>query len=295
MKIILGNAYTFSAENKPVDTAKAGEVLLFKTNDCFEGQIKCERDLVTEIDFSRANPTAGPVYIEDAKIGDVLVVDILNVEVGERGFACSFPGMGPLHHLCENRTKVFDIKDGCATLNDISWTINPMVGVIGTAPKEGAFPCGLAQDHGGNMDCNKIVKGTRVYLPVRVDGALLQMGDLHASRGDGEISGTGIEINGEVLVRTSLIKNFELNWPAVETDDMYYVNSTGKDYEESLINGTTEMARLMSSVYGWDTTDIFVYLSVQGSIEINQAARPFPGDMLNLRVGIPKLPNRKLI
>jgi len=111
--------------------------------------------------------------------------------------------------------------------------------------------------------------------------------------GNGEISGTGIEISGEVLVRTSLIKNFELNWPVTEKQDSWYVNATGKDYDESLYIGCHELCRLMQPVYGWDATDIFIYLSLQGSVEVNQGARPVHDEMVNLRIGIPKVPGKK--
>jgi len=168
-----------------------------------------------------------------------------------------------------------------------------MIGVIGTAPGGDDVPTGLAGDHGGNMDSRMITKGARLYFPVRTPGALLQMGDIHATMGDGEICGTGVEISGEILVRTALIKNFDLRWPVTEKEDWWYVNSMGRDYDESLILGCKEMCRLMEPVYGWDPTDIFIYLSVQGNIEINQACRPVHDEMVNVRVGIPKIPGKK--
>ena len=69
-------------------------------------------------------------------------------------------------------------------------------------------------------------------------------------------------------------ENFELNWPVTEKDDWWFVNSKGKDYDESLVLGCREMCRLMQPVYNWDPTDIFIYLSLQGDVEINQACRP---------------------
>ena len=45
---------------------------------------------------------------------------------------------------------------------------------------------------GSNIDINMVKVGTRVHLPVHVPGALLAIGDVHASMGDGEVSGTGV-------------------------------------------------------------------------------------------------------
>ena len=113
---------------------------------------------------------------------------------------------------------------------------------------------------------------------------------LHSARHAADF---GVEISGEILVRTTLIKNFELNWPVTEKEDWWYVNAKGKDYDESLVIGCKEMCRLMQPVYNWDPTDIFIYLSLQGNIEINQAARPIHDEMVNVRVGIPKTPGKK--
>jgi len=293
MKIIDKSVYVFSKDTPPFCTAAPGEVLLFRTMDCFGEQFTSEDQLVEELDLTKANPAAGPVYIEGAEPGDVLAVDILDIKVADTGFACSMGETGPLHDISELRTRMLPVINGCVHFNDILWPIRPMIGVIGTAPAGEDVACGYADNHGGNMDSRMISKGARVYFPVRVPGALLQMGDIHATMGDGEICGTGVEISGEILVRTTLIKNFELNWPVTEKEDWWYVNAKGKDYDESLVIGCKEMCRLMQPVYNWDPTDIFIYLSLQGNIEINQAARPIHDEMVNVRVGIPKTPGKK--
>ena len=295
MQVIDKTVLTFSKENAPVCNADPGEVLLFNTQDCFGGQFNSEKQLVLELDLSKANPATGPVFINGAEKGDVLAVDILDIKVKDVGFACTIPGMGPLSHKTEVRTRMFTVKEKIAYYNDIKWHIDPMIGVIGTAPAEDAVACGLSGDHGGNIDSKLITKGARVYLPVRVPGALLQMGDLHATMGDGEACGTGIEIAGEVLVRVSLIKNVPLNWPLTETTDGWYINTTSASYEDSLRLASEELARLACAAYGWDITDFAIYLSVQGDAGLNQATMPvMPGisPMLNVRVGIPKLADK---
>ncbi|ONI39833.1 hypothetical protein AN639_00545 [Candidatus Epulonipiscium fishelsonii] len=299
MKIIEGKQCILSKENKPVATMAVGEIAQFNTIDCFGEQINSEDQVVTSIDFNFVNPTAGPVYIEGAQPGDVLVVDILDIEVNDKGVACTLPNMGPLRDKCSLRTKIFNIKDGYTDFNGIPIKIDPMVGVIGVAPKDEGIPCGFAHRHGGNIDSKLIKKGARVYLPVFVEGALLQMEDLHAVMGDGELCGTGLEIGGKIIFKVDLIKNFELNWPITETTDRWYVNSRGEDYDKSLIQGVGEMARLMKPVYNWEIEDISIYISLQGAVEVNQGTRPdaneTAGGMVNLRISIPKIPNKNLI
>ena len=295
MKVFKKQNFIFSKDNIPEGRALPGEVLKFCTLDCFSGQFTSEEQLVMELDLSTANPAAGPVYIEGAEPGDVLAVDILDIKVNDVGFVCTIPELGPLSHKAVPRTRMFKVKDGYTEFNGVTWPIDPMIGVIGTAPDDKEIVCGFADDHGGNMDSRIIKKGATVYFPVRVEGALLQMGDLHATMGDGELCGTGIEIGGEVIVKTRLIKNFKLNWPVTETKERWYVNSRGDNYDDSLVKGCEELARLMENTYKWDVSDIFIYLSVQGCVEVNQGARPVHDDMVNLRVGIPKLPHKRLI
>ena len=292
MKIIDKSVYTFSKDNAPIQRAEVGEELLFCSMDCFSGNVKSEDFKPRDLDLSAVNPAAGPVYMEGAMPGDVLRVDILDIETGTSGVSGTVKGLGPLSENIETRMRIMDIVDGYVHFKDAVWPADPMVGVIGTAPAEGSIACGHAGMHGGNMDSNLIKKGARVYFPVRVEGALLQMGDVHATMGNGEISGTGVETAGKIKVNTALIKNFELNWPVTETEGWWYVNVTAKEYEEALILAGNEMCRLMKSVYGWDETDIFIYLSVQGSVEINQGIKPDSSDMFNLRLGIPKNPGK---
>ena len=293
MKIIDKSLYTFSKDNPPFCSAQPGEVLLFRTMDCYSGQLTSEDQKLEGLDLTKCNPAAGPVFVEGAEPGDVLVVDVLDITVADVGCTRTSGKSGPLRDVTEERNRILHIVDGCVQFNDICWPINPMVGVMGTAPAGEAVASGHAGNHGGNMDSKKIAKGARVYFPVRVPGALLQMGDIHATMGDGEICGTGVEIAGDILVRVSLIKNFVLNWPVTETKDNWYVNAKGGDYDESLMLASKELCRLMEPAYGWDATDIFIYLSLQGDVEINQACRPLSTPMVNVRVGIPKTAGKK--
>ncbi|MDL2294694.1 acetamidase/formamidase family protein [Ruminococcaceae bacterium OttesenSCG-928-D13] len=292
MQIIDKSVYTFSKNNPPFSRAVPGEVLLFKTMDCYSGQIKSEQQPVEDLDLNRANPAAGPVFIEGAEPGDVLVVDILDIQVDKFGLARATPSTGPLGDQSETRTRAIEVVDGVASFNDVKWLVKPMIGVIGTAPDGEDVACGFAGDHGGNMDSKLITKGVRLYFPVRVPGALLQMGDLHASMGDGEVCGTGIEVAGEVLVNTRLIKNFPLNWPVTETEGHWYVNTEDDFLEGALKKAASELRRLMEPVYGWDTTDCFIYLSINGDVGINQSALPAGHPNVTLRFGIPKIPGK---
>ena len=290
MKVIDKVVYNFSKDNAPVETAEPGELLMFKTMDCFSNRIQSEDVLMSSIlyGYDVANPASGPVYVNGAEPGDVLVVDILDIKVADHGVIATDNVCGPLHDLSEERTKIIQIEDGMADFNGVKFPIDPMIGVIGTAPDGEPVIDGYPGDHGGNMDSKIIKKGARVYFPVRVPGALLQMGDVHATMGDAELCGTGIEIAAEIIVKISLIKDFELNMPVTETATHWWVNATGPKMDDALYKASVELQRLIMNQTGWDQTDAYMFMSVQCDMQINQACVPCEVPPI-LRFGMPKL------
>ena len=87
MQVITDQVLAFSKDNAPCATAQPGEVLLFKTQDCFAGRIPNEDVTMKDLNFSYGftNPAAGPVYIEGAEPGDVLVVDKIGKNISGDG------------------------------------------------------------------------------------------------------------------------------------------------------------------------------------------------------------------
>lgn len=64
------------------------------------------------------------------------------------------------------------------------------------------------RENAGNCDIKNLGRGSRVYIPVFVEGANLITGDLHFSQGDGEITFCGaIEMAGYIDLKVDLIKN----------------------------------------------------------------------------------------
>jgi formamidase len=82
-------------------------------------------------------------------------------------------------------------------------------GPVADAAPESAHPPLAAEglrtipprETGGNLDIRRLVAGSKLYLPVQVDGALFSIGDVHFAQGDGEVCGTGIEVDAAVTVR----------------------------------------------------------------------------------------------
>jgi formamidase len=58
----------------------------------------------------------------------------------------------------------------------------------------------------GNADVKQLTRGSKLYVPVAVDGALYSVGDGHFAQGDAECCGTAIEMGATAVVRFKLHK-----------------------------------------------------------------------------------------
>ncbi|MEO0761260.1 MAG: acetamidase/formamidase family protein [Pseudomonadota bacterium] len=62
------------------------------------------------------------------------------------------------------------------------------------------------RENGGNMDVQQMQIGTTLLLPCFVDGCGLFVGDVHYAQGDGEVSGTAIEMGAVVRLSVEIRK-----------------------------------------------------------------------------------------
>lgn len=76
------------------------------------------------------------------------------------------------------------------------------------------------RENGGNTDVKQMVKGTTLLFPCFVDGCMLSVGDVHWAQGDGEVSGTAIEMNAIVTVKVEVRKGMAAlmgSWPQFQS------------------------------------------------------------------------------
>jgi amidase len=268
--------YSFDRHATPVLEVDPGSVVLFETQDCFGGQLESETDLVTSIDFAYANPATGPVAVRGAEPGDSLVVEILSIQTSNRGFTTIAPGVGQLADRCAApATKVFSIEDGVIHFTDrLHLPIRPMLGVIGVAPAADPVPTLHPGEHGGNLDDRYHAAGTTIYFPVRCSGGLFAVGDMHATMGDGEICGTGVEVPGEVMLRFSVLKGKMGRFPISETARHWITHGVGQNYPEALDAACQEAASLLTQEWHLTMEEAFMLLSVCGDAGVCQSCQP---------------------
>ncbi len=267
---------SMSPKHQPIAHAKSGDIVIFETKDCFSNNIRKESDLFHTVGWDKINPATGPLSIDDAKAGNVLKVEILDVKIDDQGVMTTAPDLGPLgSYYDREKTKVIYIKDGVAIFNEkVSLPINPMIGVIGTAPEKEDIPTGTPGVHGANMDCKRIVKGSIVYLPVNIDGAMLAMGDIHAVMGDGEVCLSGVEISGEITVRVTVLQNSGLPTPLIIQGDDVMIISSAPTLNEASKMASVKMASFVSEKFSLDFDEAAMLITFLGNLKTNQIVNP---------------------
>ena len=284
--------FSFGSSLIPALVISPGEFVHVQTWDCYRGAITDEVNALAQIDSSLINPATGPIYVTGAQPGDTLSVTLHDIRPGARGVARTYPGDGQLQHLIDKPfAQFFDVVDGVVTMNErVSFPTSPMLGVIGVAPETGEIPTMPAGKHGGNLDNNRNTIGSTIHLPVKHEGALLALGDMHAAMGDGEICGTGIEIAGDVLISTQLIKGVGTDYPVTETANSWITHGVAvvdKLYEAMQI-ACEQAAGLLVEHWGFTTAEAFIFLSVQGNLGIAQAVHPAKGTVI-AKMEVPKI------
>lgn len=233
--------------------ANPGDTVIFNcknADDSFLDPDSPELEREDDPAFGWVHPLTGPVKINGAMPGDVLKVNILNVEPGPwawtitsgivsdevKGFIMvkwklgkefatsedlpgiklpnrSFPGVISVLPDVEKHTEMLKREQELYNAG----------GKVMLPQSKFAFPAAICgeggqyadeclrtippREHGGNLDIRYLQAGSSIYLPCYVEGCGLSIGDPHYIQGDGEVSGTALEMDAIVTVTTEIIKN----------------------------------------------------------------------------------------
>ena len=285
--------YAFDWRDEPLLTVAPGEPLEIETWDASTGFFKTPEDKAIPANrpgFDRtppmANPIAGPVRVEGAERGDVLVAVIDEVEVADYSWVAVGPKRGPLGQSTrwpelsgEYTTKIFPHTPGpSGTMNDgtlkfsesISWPITPFIGTIGVAPdREVRTSIDGQGPWGGNFDIRDVAPGNRILLPVYHEGALFYLGDLHASQGDTEYTGTAAETCGTVRLQLELIKDKRLPFMRIEKPDSLVAVQAARPLETAVDTATKHLMAWLIEEYDFPPTDAYCLVSTCPDFRIN--------------------------
>ena len=136
----------------PVIRCDPGEEVVLETRDAFDGQFgpDVSLDVVGAPNLDRLHPLTGPVYIEGAEPGDLLDIEILDIEADRYGYTTQVPGFGFLRDVFPDPFKVnWNIAAGWASSVDLPGVRipgAPFMGTIGLSPGQELFAATVARE-----------------------------------------------------------------------------------------------------------------------------------------------------
>jgi amidase len=248
--------YTTIGSHPPALRIAPGDTVVTTTVDSM-GQ-----DATGEPITPRGNPMTGPFFVEGAEAGDTLVVrldrlvpnrptgvsaSVLAPNVVDPAFARTLPERPLVVWDVDLARGEASLRTPVPGLEALRLPLEPMLGCFGVAPAGGqAISTATSAEHGGNMDYRGFRAGVTAYFPVFAPGALLFVGDGHATQGDGEIVGTGIEISCDVEVTVELRKGEPIGWPRGEDEAYIFTAGNARPLDQALQHATTEMVRWLA-------------------------------------------------
>lgn len=260
----------------PAAVCESGETVVFETRDCYDDAVVSEKRPLGDKENAIENPATGPLYVNGAQPGDILKVEILDIRLREWGLMRSSMSCGVFHEDFSERTaRIFPLKDGKVKFDEhLTLELDPMIGVIGTAPAGDGVTTDTPDSHGGNMDCKKIGKGTTLYLPVNVDGALLSMGDLHALMGDGEVLICGLETGGAVTVKVTVLKGISMPTPFLHCGDLVMTIQSAKTLDQAGDLAAKAMKEFVKMAADKDDFEAGMLMSLVSNMAVCQVVDP---------------------
>ena len=277
--------YALSGNDRYIASVDPGETFVVECAiNANDGTIRHLGQQLTEADvtFPFVNGATGPIEVRGSKAGDMLKVEIVNMELDKLGFTALWPGIGMFPDWVRRKefgiqTRVVEVKDGRVHWNDhLKLPVRPMIGVLGVAPVHGAVLTVDNGPHGGNLDVQEITTGNTVMFRVNKDGTHLFMGDCHAIQGDGECNGMGaIEIAATLTVKVSLEKaSPRLNHPRIETATHICTLGCARPLEDAMRIAFEEMVYWMEDEWKIPAAEGYMLLGQIAEARCTQVVNP---------------------
>lgn len=275
-------------DREPALVVESGDVIRVECREPLNDQITPESDVeaLLAVDMDRVHALTGPISVAGAGPGDVLTVELLELDHHGWGWTGFFPGEAGIGLLPERFPDpdifVWELRDDTGIFKDgIEVPLAPFPGVVGVAPGEdGTHSTIPPRSVGGNLDIKHLTAGARVHLPVEVAGGLLSIGDCHAAQGDGEVCSTGIEAPMDVTVRVSVDRDRDISQPHFEStgpytpsgedEPMYGTAGVSDDLMDASKKAVWQMIEYLSGEYRLSKSEAYILCSAAVDLKINE-------------------------
>ena len=239
------------------------------------------RDVYAQVPAAARGPgghiLTGPIYIEGAEPGDTLEIRIRKIDLAipyaYNGFRY---GAGLLtDDFPYARTKIIPLdrqRMVAGFAPGVTIPLRPFFGSMGVAPPPafGRYDSTPPTIIGGNMDNKELVAGATLYLPVWIKGALFEVGDGHAGKGNGEVDVTALETTLIGTLEFVVRKDLKTTYPRAETSTHYIAMGFDDDLSIAAHKAVAEMVAFLVAAKGLSRDDAYMLVSVVGDVDITE-------------------------
>ena len=263
----------------------------------------------------------GPVFVRDARPGDLLAIDVVELlprvpygVISNRHGRGALPGEFPrtpgnvsifatLDDGLSARERRLEGAEGSKVGQTASIPLRtgaeervhfptaPFLGIMGVAVPGDERPHSVPPGkHGGNIDINLLTVGSTLYLPVLVPGALAYVGDPHFAQGDGEVALTAMEASLRATVRFRIVPADDPfapfvheHGPVVETPDYWVPTGLDADLNEAMRKAVRASIAFLVGGYEMDEEHAYAYLSAATDFDISQVVDRVTGVHARIR------------
>ncbi|WP_158560321.1 acetamidase/formamidase family protein [Paenibacillus contaminans] len=250
--------------NRPSAIVASGETFVVETELATGDWLHSERDLWSPEKTLGANPCVC-IAVEGAEPGDTISVRIgkivpnrvgyMAIETDESIFpAISKPIFGDIFaHTVKIR------EDWIELFPDVRVPVQPMIGTLGTTLADRVETHIEGGHYGGNMDVQEVTEGAVIRFPVFVEGALLNVGDVHARQSDGEAS--AVEVRSEVTLTVEVEKGFKpIEGPRIENDDYIMTVACSPFEKQAFETAFRHMLVWLTEEHGFTEREAYILL-----------------------------------
>ena len=258
----------FSRERAPILTIDSGDTVRYRTLDAGWGLAPppqagaANEKFEPRTEDDRGHALCGPVFIRGAQPGMTLEIAIGTLRPGTWGWnGAGGDWLLPLNELLGVKDTEYALlwridPDALIAENQHGHRVSlrPFMGVMGMPPDEpGMHSTAPPRVTGGNIDCKELVAGTRLFLPIAVEGGLFSVGDGHGVQADGEASGTAIECPMERCDLTFYLhESLHIKTPRAWTPEAWLTFGFDPDLYTATAYALDAMLDLMGELHGLD-------------------------------------------
>lgn len=226
----------------------------------------------------------GPIYVKGAQVGDVLEVNILDIEMRQDWGFNLFRSYGGTLPEEFNYYRIIHVGlDRAAMLgtmpSGLKVPLSPFFGQLAVAPPKafGKQNSKEPREFGGNLDCKDLVAGSTIYLPVWNDGALFSTGDGHAAQGHGEVDGTAIETSLKGTFQFKVRKDLGWKLPRAETPTHLIAFGLDSDLDDAAKQALKQMIDWIVALTGIPKDEAYALCSFACDLHVTQTVNNVKG------------------